>query len=181
MESYDVKYNYICMEGLTLNLQHVVNRAHQRSEIASIIPNPHSPHEFISIAHDGFIRAWNSRDLSMTRQSRIRTPYLICITAYKDGFLLGVGNGSLLKITSELQVESIFRLHQDCLTSITVTTDSVVTVGHDGRICFLNIDSLALESCLEVESPLTQCVLHDDFLFIAGNPSYKVSLKTKAI
>ena len=102
-------------------LQHTVPKAHQRSEISSVIMNPYAPGELITIAHDGFIKVWDSRDLSFIKETKIRTPYLTCITSFQNGFLLGVGNGSLLKLTSGFEIESSIRLHDDCLTSLALT------------------------------------------------------------
>ena len=104
-----------------ISLEQTIPKAHNRSEITSVIMNPHAPGEFITIAHDGFIRVWNCRDLSFKREARIRTPYLICIVSYRDGFLLGVGSGSLLKLNKNLEIESSINLHDDCLTSLAVT------------------------------------------------------------
>ena len=112
---------------------------------------------------------------------RFHTPYLTCIVAFGEGFLLALGNGSMMRLNKDFEIQSSLHLHDDCLSSILVSDTEVITTGHDGRICFLNKTTLALEWSYEVESPIYSGMLHENSLYLAGNPAYRMDLLTRSV
>lgn len=79
--------------------------AHNRAEITTIIQNPYQNNQIISIGHDFFIRVWNKLDLTLVRSTRILSPYLMCIVPYKGKFLMGIGNGNIMVLDQNLEIE----------------------------------------------------------------------------
>jgi hypothetical protein len=71
----------------------------------TIITNPYKEGEIITIAYDSFIRVWHSSDLTISRTVRILDPYLTEIVAYNGKFLLGIGNGNIVQLSSEFEIE----------------------------------------------------------------------------
>ena len=61
---------------------------------------------------------------------------------------MATGNGSMLRLNKDFELVSSMLLHEDCLSHITVGEYGVYTVGYDGRVCFLNKDTLAVENTL---------------------------------
>ena len=49
--------------------------------------------EFVTIAHDGMIKVWNSNTLAVVNSARIKTGYLTSLINYEEGFIVGTGNG----------------------------------------------------------------------------------------
>jgi len=69
-------------------------------------------------------------------------------------------------------------LHEDCLTSISILPQYIVTTSFDGKVFFLNKETLEVEKNLFFDIEIYQCLYHQEYLYLAGNPSYKIDIKT---
>lgn len=116
--------------------------AHSRAEIPTIIENPYNVNELITIGHDGYVRSWNKSDLTGVKSIRIKSPYLTSIVAYNQKFLLGIGNGNLLVLNQDFEIERDIPLHDDCLTSIAILPQYIATTSFDGKVMLLNRETL---------------------------------------
>ncbi len=53
-----------------------------------------------------------------------------------------------------------------------------MSVGSDGKICFLDKCTLLLEKEIDTTVPLTRICKSGNQIYVAGNPSFKVNLDT---
>lgn len=100
--------------------------------------------QFVTIAHDGMIKVWNSDTLTLVKSSRIKSGYLTSLISFQNGFVVGTGNGELIKFTHDLDREWTKKVHFDCVNDVLETEKYLVSVGSDGKICFLDKHTLTL-------------------------------------
>ncbi len=67
-----------------------------------MVENACNPDEFVTIAHDGMIKIWNAETMKTVTSARVKCGYLTSLINYNKGFILGTGNGELIKFTNKL-------------------------------------------------------------------------------
>lgn len=72
-------------------------------EICAMIRNANNLEQFVTIAHDGMITIWDSNTMKIVISARIKCGYLTSLINFEKGFIVGTGNGELLKFTSKLE------------------------------------------------------------------------------
>lgn len=99
----------------------------------------------MTIAHDGMIKIWNVDTLKIVKSARIKCGYLTSLINFEKGFIVGTGSGELIKFSSNLEREWVRKIHHDCVTDILETDKQIISIGSDGRVCFLSRKDFTIE------------------------------------
>ena len=51
------------------------------------------------------------------------------------------------------------KVHSDCLSSIIVSEDQVITTGYDGKVNFINFETKKIDHSIDTETPIFQAVI----------------------
>ncbi len=83
-----------------------------------MVENANNPDEFVTIAHDGMIKIYNTETMKTVTSARIKCGYLTSLINYDQGFIVGTGSGELIKFTNKLEREWTKKVHHDCVTDV---------------------------------------------------------------
>jgi hypothetical protein len=132
----------------------------------------------VTIAHDGLIKLWDIDKMELISSARIRCGYLTSLLNFEKGYLVGTGNGEIVKFSGNLQREWTRKIHSDCVNDMLETDLHLISIGSDGKVIFMLKPSLSMEKELELGVPLTKMTLVGEEIYVAGNPSFKIDLRT---
>jgi hypothetical protein len=93
--------------------------------------------KFVTIAHDGLIKLWSLQSLSVVTSARIKCGYLTSLISYEEGYVLGTGNGEIIKFSENLQREWTRKIHSDCVNDIMETESHLISIGSDGKMIMM--------------------------------------------
>lgn len=122
------------------------------------------------------IKIWNSKTMEIVASARIKCGYLTSLMNFEKGFIVGTGSGELIKFSDKLQRQWTKKIHHDCVTDIFETDRQIISVGSDGRVCFISRENLSVKRQLDLGVPLSKITQIGNEIFVAGNPSFKIDL-----
>jgi hypothetical protein len=104
--------------------------------------------KFVTIAHDGLIKLWSLQSLSVVTSARIKCGYLTSVINYEKGYVLGTGNGEIIKFSGNLQREWTRKVHEDCVNDIVETESHLISIGSDGKVVMMAKQALTIDKVL---------------------------------
>ena len=101
--------------------------------------------KFVTIAHDGLIKLWSLDTLATVTSARIRCGYLTSLLNYEEGYVVGTGNGEIIKFNVKLEREWTKKVHSDCVNDLLETDLHLISISSDGRVKFLLKPTLTID------------------------------------
>lgn len=150
--------------------------AHGRCEIRRILLLDND--ELLTVGNDSFVRVWDPATLTLKREARMPSQYLVAATALTEGIGVGFTRGSLALLNSELKIQWEVPLHTDLLTDVIEVSGTIASCSLDGSVVFIDAQSRNVLHRLQFDQPLWQLASLSEFVYAAGQPAVRINTLT---
>ena len=83
--------------------------------------------------------------MTAVSSARIKCGYLTALINFRSGYIVGTGEGMLIKFNSKLEREWSKKVHSDCVNDMIETESHLISISSDGKVCFMEKESLTVE------------------------------------
>ena len=93
--------------------------------------------------HDGYLRVWDAvSTLRKSQEIYVGSAYLTSLCQANNKFYVGLSAGFLAELDSDFKIIRKKKVQNDCIAAMFPSAEKLLTIGFDGRISELDIQSL---------------------------------------